>query len=117
MTPTDLICATKSRATACFGDAINISMLTANALHGINDIQESAVPAPQGIESGPIVYFLMDGGEVVYVGQCAFGFTRIITHCIEGKKVFDRYAFIRCGLLDLDDLEARPASQQAGIED
>ena len=49
------------------------------------------------------VYFLLDGNDVVYIGQSVNVYVRISSHV--GKK-FDRYAFIPCSVEDLDRLES-----------
>ena len=49
------------------------------------------------------VYFLLDGNDVVYIGQSVNVYVRISSHA--GKK-FDRYAFIPCSIEALDRLES-----------
>lgn len=48
------------------------------------------------------VYFLLDGKEVVYVGQTKSGLSRPLSH---KNKVFDRIAILKCNEQELDDLE------------
>jgi len=50
----------------------------------------------------PIIYFLLDGGEVVYVGQSRVGLVRPYIH---KDKIFTHVAFIDCNESDLDDKE------------
>lgn len=49
------------------------------------------------------VYFLLDGDEVVYVGQAVNVFARIEGH---REKRFDRFAFVPCAPEMLDKLES-----------
>lgn len=49
------------------------------------------------------VYFLLDGDEVVYVGQAVNVYSRIGQHT---DKRFDRYAFVPCAVDALDRLES-----------
>lgn len=49
------------------------------------------------------VYFLLEGDEVVYVGQSTNVYTRIGQH---RDKRFDRYAFVPCAVDALDKLES-----------
>jgi hypothetical protein len=49
------------------------------------------------------VYFLLDGDEVVYVGQAKSVYQRIGCHV---DKKFDRYAYVPCPLDMLDKLES-----------
>ena len=49
------------------------------------------------------VYFLLDGDEVVYVGQAVNVYSRIGQHT---DKRFDRYAFVPCAVEVLDRLES-----------
>lgn len=51
------------------------------------------------------IYFLIDGEEIVYVGQSLDIFTRIQIHKATGK-VFDRYYYIECEESALNELEA-----------
>lgn len=48
------------------------------------------------------VYFLLDGGEVVYVGQTKNGMSRPLQHT---DKVFDSIYVIYCDVSELDYLE------------
>lgn len=56
---------------------------------------------PWGNLSG--VYFLIDGNEVVYVGQSVNVFSRINSH---KDKKFDRYAYVNCDQSMMDRLES-----------
>ncbi len=49
------------------------------------------------------VYFLLDGSDVVYVGQSKNVFSRIAEH---RDKRFDRYAYVPCEEVSLDTLES-----------
>ena len=49
------------------------------------------------------VYFLLEGNEVVYVGQAVNVYSRIGQHT---DKRFDRYAFVPCAVDSLDRLES-----------
>jgi len=49
------------------------------------------------------VYFLLDGNEVVYVGQAVNVYSRIGQHT---DKQFNRYAFVPCPIDALDRLES-----------
>ncbi|HNG68603.1 MAG TPA: GIY-YIG nuclease family protein [Saprospiraceae bacterium] len=53
-----------------------------------------------------IVYFLIDGGEIVYIGQSvAFG-SRLHQHISDKSKKFDRYFTIKCkDKSEMDELE------------
>lgn len=50
----------------------------------------------------PIIYFLMDGDEVVYVGQSKIGLARPYSH---KDKKFTKIAIINCKESELDDKE------------
>ena len=50
------------------------------------------------------VYFLIDQGEVVYVGQSVNVFSRMREHC--KSKSFNSYSYINCPREDLDILES-----------
>nr|DAH13743.1 MAG TPA: UvrABC system protein C [Caudoviricetes sp.] len=50
----------------------------------------------------PIIYFLLNGDEVVYVGQSITGLCRPYSH---SDKQFDNVSIIRCKKEELDDLE------------
>jgi len=74
------------------------------ALHGkallrADEIAMSALPW----EKASGVYFLLDGDEVVYVGQAVNVYSRISQHT---NKRFDRYAFVPCAVDALDRLES-----------
>lgn len=70
------------------------------APHSLIEIFEAAVPTTHA--SG--VYFLIRGGEVVYVGQSIDVLNRIARHRREGRQ-FDAYAYMECLREDLDRLE------------
>lgn len=72
----------------------NAALLTAD------EIVAGALPV------GPTcgVYFLVQGNEVVYVGQSRNVFVRVSTHA--HGKAFDRYAYVPCSATALDKLES-----------
>jgi len=73
--------------------------VTGKALLRADEIADAALPWAKA--SG--VYFLLDGSEVVYVGQAVNVYSRIGQHT--GKR-FDRYAFVPCPVDALDRLES-----------
>ena len=64
-----------------------------------DEITKAALPWARS--SG--VYFLLDGDDVVYVGQSVNVYSRIGQHT---DKRFDRYAFVPCHVDALDKLES-----------
>lgn len=64
-----------------------------------DDIAKSAIPWNKA--SG--VYFLLDGDDVVYVGQAVNVYSRIGQHT---DKIFDRYAFVPCAVDALNIIES-----------
>lgn len=85
-----------------------------------NDIVRRAVLLDPGEVF--IVYFLIDGSEIVYVGQSrAFG-ARLQSHIVDKGKVFDRYFTIKCkDKSEMDELERyyisafKPKHNNSGI--
>ena len=73
--------------------------LTGKALLCVEEIAARARPWPP--DAG--VYFLLDGEEVVYVGQAVNVHARISQH---RDKSFSRYAFVPCPRECLDKLES-----------
>ena len=63
------------------------SALTGKVLLRANEIAQAALP----LEKVSGVYFLVDGDEVVYVGQAVNVYSRVGQHT---DKRFDRYAFV-----------------------
>lgn len=55
--------------------------------------------------SGPAIYFLWLGKEIVYIGRAVNVLRRVAEHSKD--KDFDHYSYIRCGLDELDELERR----------
>ena len=53
------------------------------------------------------IYFLLDAGEVVYVGKSINVGGRIREHRRDKLKTFDKFAFVQCKPEDLDETEAR----------
>lgn len=52
------------------------------------------------------IYFLIEGDEIVYVGQSRDILARIGVHHREGEKVFSTFFYIRCEVAAMADLEA-----------
>src|SRR5882757_10525660 len=50
----------------------------------------------------PAIYFLIHGGEVVYVGRSSNVNLRIGHHINKQQKPFDRYYAVYCDVKDLD---------------
>jgi hypothetical protein len=73
--------------------------VTGKALLRADEIASAALPWAK--TSG--VYFLLDGDEVVYVGQAVNVYSRIAQHT---EKRFDRYAFVPCPVDALNRLES-----------
>ena len=65
--------------------------------------EEEIVNAANTWELATGVYFLIDSGKVVYVGQSVNIYARIASH---HDKVFDSFAFIPCNKKTLDSLES-----------
>jgi len=55
--------------------------------------------------SGPAVYFLWKGDELVYIGQAVNLFARVAYHLRD--KEFDSFSHVACKLEELDELERR----------
>lgn len=53
------------------------------------------------------IYFLVDAGRIVYIGQSTDIIMRISSHLREGVKTFTSFAVIEAEPEELDDLEAR----------
>ena len=51
------------------------------------------------------IYFLFDGDEIVYVGQCKNGILRINEHSASKGKKFDSYCYIECDKRKLNQTE------------
>lgn len=73
--------------------------VTAKSL--LREDEMALVALPWAKASG--VYFLLDGDEVVYVGQSVNVYSRIGQHT---DKRFDRYAFVPCPVDALNKLES-----------
>lgn len=65
-----------------------------------NEIALTAVPWNRATG----IYFLLDGNEVIYVGQSVHVWSRIASH--GANKQFDRIAFVPCEADELDKLES-----------
>jgi hypothetical protein len=55
----------------------------------------------------PGIYFLLDEGQVVYVGQSINLWARLYDHVCKGKMQFDRYFTLTCKRSELTPLESR----------
>lgn len=55
----------------------------------------------------PAVYFLIDGDEIVYVGQAANLRRRLHEHKTQGVKAFTHFAYVRCNIEDLAETESK----------
>lgn len=73
--------------------------VTGKALLRAEEIADAALLWAKAIG----VYFLLDGDDVVYVGQAVDVYSRIGQH---KDKRFDRYAFVPCPVDALDMLES-----------
>jgi excinuclease UvrABC nuclease subunit len=70
--------------------------------------------SPKDIVAGAIayprrmcgIYFLVDDGEIVYVGQAVDLRRRLVEHYELGAKPFDSYFFLPTNESDLDAVEA-----------
>jgi len=51
------------------------------------------------------IYYLLDGDEIVYIGQSRNVSYRIAAHISEGQKIFNRYLFFPCNIEDLNATE------------
>ena len=51
------------------------------------------------------IYFLIRGGEIIYIGQSLCVFRRVFDH-LWAKKIFDSFSYIRCEKKMLDKLES-----------
>lgn len=51
------------------------------------------------------VYFLVEGDEIVYVGQARDIMFRLAHHA-KSEKVFSKYTFIECDVEELNEIEA-----------
>ena len=52
------------------------------------------------------IYFLIDQGKIVYVGQSVNVHNRVMIHKIEGVKSFEHYSIIECDKIELDEVES-----------
>lgn len=69
----------------------------------IYQIVKTALPANESTDIG-FVYFLINDGEIVYVGQTIHLMPRIASH--KRDKDFDSYNFIECKASELDLIES-----------
>lgn len=75
--------------------------LTGATLLTNDEVAAGAMPLPLPMSG---VYFLVEGRQVVYVGQSRNLMSRLATHV--GCKMFDRFAYIPCPAEALDLLES-----------
>ena len=80
--------------------AEKISTYPPSSISNLPNLQQ--VPK-YGFNSG--IYFLCFGDEVVYVGQSTSPASRIASHVLEGKKVFDRVYLLPIPEQDLNNVE------------
>ena len=76
-------------------------MTDENGLFNHDFIVESSKP----YRDQPAIYFLIHGGEVVYVGRSSNVNLRIGHHINKQQKPFDRYYAVYCDVKDLDQTE------------
>ncbi|KXS55166.1 MAG: prophage regulatory protein [Marinobacter sp. T13-3] len=76
--------------------------LTGRSIRSVNEIVTAAKRGTDTKVSG--VYFLVKGGEVVYVGQSTSVYSRVTTHY--ASKDFDFWSYIPCEKEGLDILES-----------
>ena len=74
------------------------------ALLEADEIVSGSISRKQGL---PGIYFLINGNEVVYVGQTKNLHARIYQHRVETKKAFTRYFLLPCEPAELTPLESR----------
>ena len=65
---------------------------------------KSAVKIPEQLCSASVIYFLLDSGEVIYVGQTRQLFVRLAAHMMD--KTFDSYAAFPVAPEAANDMEA-----------
>lgn len=69
-----------------------------------NDIVRRAIMLNK--EGAFTVYFLIDGNEIVYIGQSVVFGSRLQQHILDSSKRFDRYFTIKCkDKSEMDELE------------
>jgi hypothetical protein len=89
-----------------------MSQETSDRLRGrIKELTGADALTPQEIASAAMpvrafcgVYFLVKGGEVVYVGQSTNVFARVVIHA--AYDLCDSFVFLPCAPTDLDELES-----------
>ncbi len=65
----------------------------------------------RGIGALHVVYFLISGREIVYVGKSSCGMNRIYTHLRRGNMIFDSYYYKITTPYVIDRLEKRYIKQ------
>lgn len=72
------------------------------------DMQEVARDAqPASDLAGPCIYFLLQGEEVVYVGQSTSVYARLQIHRANPGKEWDRFYILPTTMEEIDELELR----------
>lgn len=71
-----------------------------DALLSLGRVTENKAKFPY---SGPAIYFLFCGDELVYIGQTVNLLNRVSSHF--GRKDFDHFSYIVCARDDLNSLE------------
>lgn len=90
-----------------FSDPKLVSALPSRVLDALTKVPfDRATVLQASLPCGSMcgVYFLIDKGEVVYVGQSLDVLNRLSKHMRGGRR-FERFAFIACKKEDLDELE------------
>lgn len=73
--------------------------------------QEYIISQKREIRFKHIVYFLISGEEIVYVGKSDVGISRVYSHLQRGKFIFDTYWYKECTEKELKRLEKRYIKQ------
>lgn len=76
--------------------------LKKNCLQPLHDIITNSIV----LEPIVGVYFLINGNELVYIGQSTDMAKRITAHKNEKRITFNRYSFVECGIDELDIIES-----------
>lgn len=84
-------CAPMERTSAAFPESLKGT---------VSDALATAIKCDQ-----PVVYLLLDKGEVVYVGMSRSHITRLYQHRSRSEKIFDSVAMIACSAEDVAKLE------------
>ena len=100
---------TALRITAAYND--NLQAVPVAPLCSIKGIREFVFPSSSTFRyrDQSLVYFLVDQGHVVYVGQTVAGFSRPFAHVAD--KTFQRVFFVLCPRCHLDARERKYIDQ------